>query len=177
MACPHVSGVAALGLSYAVRLRKHFTAEEFKKLLYETATPIDEYMTGDKQYKRYVADLELSAPMQKLDLRPFKGGMGHGQVNAYALLKAIEGAGVDMTFPNIYVQEGGQVTVLPSIYMDGDTFTVSVADNSIATASIVDGRMVIKGIKAGQTEASVTGTRTDRFVITVREGANGNGWL
>ena len=177
MACPHVSGVAALGLSYAVRLRKHFKAEEFKNLLYETATPIDEYMTGDKQYKRYVADLELSAPMQKLDLRPFKGGMGHGQVNAYALLKAIEGAGVDMTFPNIYMQEGGQVTVLPSIYMDGDTFTVSVADNSIATASIVDGRMVIKGIKAGQTEASVTGTRTDRFVITVRESANGNGWL
>ncbi len=177
MACPHVSGVAALGLSYAVSLRRHFTAEEFKNLLYETATPIDAYMTGEKQYQRYVADLELSAPMQKLDLRPFKGGMGHGQVNAYALLKAIEGAGVEMTFPNIYVQEGGQVTALPSMYMDGDTFTVSVADTDIATASIVDGRMVIKGIKAGQTEASVTGTRTDRFVITVREGANGNGWL
>lgn len=177
MACPHVSGVAALGLSYAARLRRHFKADEFKALLYETATPIDEYMTGDKQYQRYVADLELSAPMQKLDLRPFKGGMGHGQVNAYALLKAIEGAGVEMTFPNIYVLEGGQVTAQPSMYMAGDSFTVSVADASIASAEIVGGRMIVKGLKAGQTEASVTGSRTDRFVITVRSSANGNGWL
>ena len=29
MACPHVSGVIALGLSYAAQLRRHFTAEEF----------------------------------------------------------------------------------------------------------------------------------------------------
>ena len=34
MACPHVSGVAALGLSYAAQLRRHFTADEFKALLY-----------------------------------------------------------------------------------------------------------------------------------------------
>ena len=29
----------------------------------------------------------------------------------------------------------------------------------------------------GQTTASITGSRTDKFVITVRENANGNGWL
>ena len=41
-----------------------------------------------------------------------------------------------------------------------------------------DGKLVVMGLKAGQTAASVTGTgRTDRFVITVRETANGNGWL
>ena len=177
MACPHVSGVAALGLSYAAKLKKHFKAKDFIELLYQTATPIDQYMTGIKQYKKYIIDLEGSSPMMSFDMKSFKGGMGHGQVNAYALLKAVEGAGVEMTFPNIYVAEGGQATAVPSMYMDGSSFSVSVSDSSVATAEIVGGKMIIKGLKAGQTEASVTGSRTDKFVITVREGAKGNGWL
>ena len=178
MACPHVSGVAALGLSYAAQLRRHFTADEFKALLYETATPIDQYMTGIKQYKKYVADLGDSSPMMSFDMKDFKGGMGYGQINAYALLKAVEGAGVEMTFPNLYVALGGQTTVSPSMYMEGSSFTVTVADQSVATAELVDGMVVVKGLKEGQTTASITsGSRTDRFVITVREGANGNGWL
>ena len=177
MACPHVSGVAALGLSYAAQLRRHFKAEDFIALMYETATPIDQYMTGVKQYKRYVADLLESSPMHSMDMKDFKGGMGHGQINAYALLKAVEGAGAEMTFPNLYVAVGGQTTVSPSMYMKGSSFTVSVADSSIATAEVVNGMVVVKGLKAGQTTASITGSRTDKFVITVRENANGNGWL
>ena len=177
MACPHVSGVAALGLSYAAKLRKHFKAEEFIAMLYDSATPIDQYMTGTKQYKKYVIDLFESAPMMSLDMNAFRGKMGSGQVNAYGLLKAIEGSGVDMTFPNLYVAVGGQTTAVPSMYMDGNSFTVTVNDSSVATAQIVDGKMIVKGLKAGQTEASVTGSRTDKFVITVREGASGNGWL
>lgn len=177
MACPHVSGVAALGLSYAAQLRRHFTADEFKALLYETVTPIDSYLTGTKKYKRYVADLVDSSPVMSIDMADFKGGMGHGQVNAYKLLKAVEGAGVSMTFPNIFVAAGGQTTVLPSMYMEGTEFTVTVTDPTVATAEIKDGKMIIKGLKAGQTQASVTGSRTDSFVITVRESANGNGWL
>ena len=177
MACPHVSGVAALGLSYAAKLRKHFKAEEIIAMLYDSATPIDQYMTGTKQYKKYVIDLFESAPMMSLDMNAFRSKMGYGQVNAYGLLKAIEGSGVDMTFPNLYVAVGGQTTAVPSMYMDGNSFTVTVNDSSVATAQIVDGKMIVKGLKAGQTEASVTGSRTDKFVITVREGANGNGWL
>ena len=177
MACPHVSGVAALGLSYAAKLRKHFKAEEFIAMLYDSATPIDQYMTGTKQYKKYVIDLFESAPMMSLDMNAFRGKMGSGQVNAYGLLKAIEGSGVDMTFPNLYVAVGGQTTAVPSMYMDGNSFTVTVNDSSVATAQIVDGKMIVKGLKAGQTEASVTGSRTDKFVITVRKGASGNGWL
>ena len=177
MACPHVSGVAALGLSYAAKLRKHFTAEEFKALLYETVVPIDSYMSGSKKYKRYVRDLEESSPMMQIDLNAFKGKMGYGQVNAYGLLKAIEGAGTEMKFPNLFVPVGGEVSVSPSMYMDGSSFSVTIKNQDVAEAVVKDGKVVVKGLKAGQTEASVTGSRTDNFVITVREGANGNGWL
>ena len=177
MACPHVSGVVALGLSYAAKLRRHFTADEFKSLLYETATPIDEYMDGTKLYKKYVIDLEESSPLMSFSKNEYKGKMGRGQVNAYALLKAIEGAGVEMTFPNIFLDIEAQKVVDPSMYMDGNSFTVKVDDESVATASVTNGKIIFTGVKEGQTEASITGSRTDKFVITVRNGAAGNGWL
>lgn len=182
MACPHVSGVAALGLSYAAKLRKHFTAEEFKAMLYETATPIDSYLVGPKQYKRYVADLVDSSPMMQIDMNDFRGKMGYGQVNAYALLKAVEGSGVQMTFPNLFVAEGGQTTVAPAMYfVDGDalTYTATVSDSSVATVETVGGKMIVKGLKSGQTAASVKASNgvTNDFVITVRSSAAGNGWL
>lgn len=182
MACPHVSGVAALGLSYATKLRRHFKADEFKALLYETATPIDEYMSGTKQYRKYVIDLFESAPMMTIDMDAFKGKMGYGQVNAYALLKAIEGSGVEMTFPNVYVAVGGTVTLAPSLYFENGAsqkYTVTVADGSVAECETGDNRLIFKGLKAGQTTAEVTGDggASAEFVITVREDADGNGWL
>ena len=177
MACPHVSGVVALGLSYAADLRKHFTVEEFKSLLYDTVTPIDDYMSGTKKYKKYVIDLGESSPLMSFSKNAFRGQMGHGQVNAYKFLKAIEGAGVEMTFPNVFVSVDQQKTMDPSVYMDGTSFTAKVDDPSVASVEVKDGKLVVKGLKEGQTAASVTGSRTDEFVITVRSGAAGNGWL
>lgn len=185
MACPHVSGVAALGLSYAAKLRKHFTAEEFRALMCDPAnlTPINEYMQGNKLYKRYVADLVDSSPVMQIDMDDFKGKMGNGQVNAYKLLKAVEGAGVEMTFPNLYVAEGGQTTVVPAMYFENGaalTYSVNISDSSIATAGeFKNGKIEFKGIKAGQTTATIKASSGDSydFVITVRSGATGNGWL
>lgn len=177
MACPHVSGVVALGLSYAAVNRKHFTAEEFKELLYASATPIDDYMSGTKLYSKYVIDLEESSPLQSLEMNAFRKQMGNGQVHAYNLLKAIDGAGVPMTFPNLFVAVGQTKSVDPSVYMDGAEFKPTVADPAVATVQMKDGKLVVTGLKEGQTTASITGSRTDNFVITVRNGAAGNGWL
>ena len=43
MACPHVSGVAALGLSYAVKQRRHFKASEFIELLKASTKSLDSW--------------------------------------------------------------------------------------------------------------------------------------
>lgn len=118
MACPHVSGVAALGLSYAAQLRRHFTADEFKALLCETTTPIDSYMTGLKNYYRYVAEVGLNQPMQ-LTLANYRNQMGVGQVNAARLLNAVSGNGKQVSFPNLYISLGKEVKAIPANYFLG----------------------------------------------------------
>lgn len=178
MACPHVSGVVALGLSYAAKLRKHFKVEEIKELLYSTCRPIEQYWDLDnpKLYYKFVTDLS-DVHLSSMDMKDYRGKMGHGQIDAYAFLEAIKGAGVKMTFPNVYVAVGSQTVLCPSMYITGETFTVSVDNPAVASAEIVDGKMIVKGLKAGQTTAKVTGIWGHDFVITVREAANGNGWL
>ena len=181
MACPHVSGVAALGLSYAAKLRRHFTADEFKALLYETTTPIDDYMSGMKLYYRYVADVGLNQPMQ-LNKSNYRGQMGVGQANAAKLLNAVAGNGTQVSFPNLYINLGGEVTAIPANYFLGGetmTYTVSISDTTVATASIEGRKLTVKGLRSGTTKASITssGNETHTFNITVRKVANGNGWL
>ena len=181
MACPHVSGVAALGLSYAAQLRRHFTADEFKALLYQTTTPIDSYMTGLKNYYRYVADVGLNQPMQ-LTLANYRNQMGTGQVNAARLLNAVSGNGKQVSFPNLYISLGKEVKAIPANYFLGGetlTYTVSIADTAVATASMEGAKLTVRGLKAGTTKASITSSKgeTHNFNITVRKTANGNGWL
>lgn len=67
MAAPHVSGVAALGLSYAKKLGKTFTREEFTNLLLTS-----------------VNDLEAQLDREKsgMKLYNYHGGMGTGLVDA-----------------------------------------------------------------------------------------------
>ena len=181
MACPHVSGVAALGLSYAMQLRRHFTAAEFRELLYRTVTPIDDYMSGTKQYYRYVADVGQNQMMQMV-LSNYRGKMGVGQVNAERLLKAIEGAGRPIEFPNLYVPFEGEIRVTPGNYFKNGgalTYTVTVEDASVASASVQGQTMVVRGLKEGTTGASVKASdgTVQSFVITVRKGASDKGWL
>ncbi|MGM9738103.1 MAG: S8 family peptidase [Candidatus Cryptobacteroides sp.] len=183
MACPHVSGVVALGLSYAAQLRKHFKAEEIIDLLYSTAIPVEGFWNTDtpKNYYKYVAELGDNH-FKSMDLNQYTGKMGNGQVNAYGFLKAIEGSGTAMSFPNVLVEEGGSATLVPSRYFtdgDGLAYSVTVKDGSVASASVSDGKLTVKGLRTGQTAATVSASdgRKNDFVITVRANGSGEGWL
>lgn len=182
MACPHVSGVVALGISYATQLRRHFKASELQQLLIDTAVPIDSYMTGKKDYCRYVADIGPIQPMQ-MSLSNFRGQMGAGQINAAAFLAAIASdAGVDMIFPNIYVAKGGKSAVIPSRYFVGGqslTYRVDIEDTAVATCSADGNKLIFSGVESGSTKATITASngKSFEFSITVRRDANNNGWL
>ena len=181
MACPHVSGVAALAISYAAELRRHLTEKELRELLISTTTPIDEFQTGAKTYSRYVADIGPIQPMQ-INLNLYRGKMGSGQVNADALLAAIEGAGREMRFPNLYIAEGGSTAVVPSRYFVGGeelTYTVTIDNTSVATVAQEGSKLLFKGVDEGSTTARIAASNgtTQSFTITVRRGASSNGWL
>ena len=182
MACPHVSGVVALGLSYATKLRKHFKAEDIRKMLSDAqnVTPIDDYMKGYKNYYRYVADIGVLQPMQ-MPLAPFKNEMGSGQVNASKFLAAIGGeeAGVKMHFPNLVIKTEDTIAVNPSLYfVDGEnlTYIVTIEDTHIATHKAEGANLVFSGLRVGSTKATIKASNgeTQNFTITVRKSS---GWL
>ena len=188
MACPHVSGVVALGLSYAAHKRIHVKAKDMIQLLYSSVykTPDGEDpfkqcwdLENPKIYYKYVSDLGQNHK-KSLNLKDYVGKMGHGQVNAYNFLTAISGenVGKPMKFPNVFVKTGSVKLYDPSLYMSGSTFTVNVENADVAQVTIEDGKVAVKGLVAGQTKASVScGDVTHEFVVTVREKAGENGWL
>ena len=80
MATPHVSGVAALGLSYAKKLGKTFTATEFKELLLSSANDFDTRLKGEKKLYN-----------KTLNLGNYRKQMGTGSIDAYIFMMQIEG--------------------------------------------------------------------------------------
>ena len=188
MACPHVSGVVALGLSYAAHKKIHVKAKDMIKLLYSSVYKTEDGQDPFKQcwdfenpkiYYKYVADLGKNH-VKELDLNDYVGKMGHGQVNAYNFLTAIagEGVGTPMKFPNVFVKTNGIKTYDPTLYLGSGECTVSVDDRQIAEVTYADGRVTVKGLKVGQTTASITAAGvTHNFVITVRAQAGEFGWL
>lgn len=111
MACPHVSGVAALGLSYAVKQRRHFKASEFIELLKASTKSLDSWYGNGKVKTYYRNHLSAGASPTRVELSKYIGKMGAGLVDAGMLLNNIEGSGSDMVVPNIYVAESATSTL------------------------------------------------------------------
>ena len=75
MACPHVSGVVALALSYAKQIGKKFTVNEFKQLILSSTQDIDQRIANTtlEGYAKYYHQ------------------MGTGAIDAWRLMMNIEG--------------------------------------------------------------------------------------
>lgn len=84
MACPHVSGVVALGLSYAKKLGKKFSRDEFKRMILASVNDIDQRI-GSKSEKTYA----YAKPALKM--APYYHQMGTGAIDAWRLMMHIEG--------------------------------------------------------------------------------------
>lgn len=178
MSCPHVSGVIALGLSYAVEQRRHFRAQEFIDLVYSTATDIDSYFVGEKF--SYYNHSSPGAAATKTELSKYKGKMGR-LINAGALLRAIDDAGNEMKLPNIYLAPGeAQVIELSRFFVGGESlsYKATVADTGVAKCTVSGRRMTVTGVAEGFTTIKVTvGGKVHTIQVTVRNGANSNGWM
>lgn len=176
MACPHVSGVAALGLAYAKQQRRHFTAEEFRDLMVETGRDIDKYFVGEKLY--YMNHTSAGAVPVKMNLAEYRGKMGR-LVDAGALLRAIDGSGRDMRLPNLYIEPDATAELNLAEYVTADAKSATVADNGVATAQLSGNVLHIAAHAEGQTTLTLDFKDKSRTItITVRRGAsNDNGWF
>ena len=114
MACPHVSGVAALGLSYALQLGKTFTQNEFTTLLLTSVNDINQYCTGTKQY------FTDKGSLATLDLSQYKKGMGTGYIDAYQVLMNVRG------ITCIPIPVGSQYTLNLQPYLGGGNLDLKI---------------------------------------------------
>ncbi len=84
MACPHVSGIAALGMAYAKKLGKRFTLREFKEMILASANDFESRLASGK--KDYLASTGLN-----INLADYRKQMGTGAIDAWRLMMKIEG--------------------------------------------------------------------------------------
>lgn len=120
MACPHVSGVVALGIAYAKKLGKRFTREEFTSMLLTSVNDIDSYLPDGNRYK---------------------GQMGAGAVDAWKFLMSIEGT------PSIMVKVGEEavIDITEWIGSEVDELSISIDEASRKSLGLTAGPVITDG--------------------------------
>lgn len=187
MACPHVSGIAALGLSYALQKKKKFTRDEFISMLLTSVNDIEARLEGSK------------TSGTTLQLEEYRGKMGSGLADAYQLLMQIEGT------PCLKIPVNEMQAIVLTQYFGGSAENltyreVSVSDDDIeklgmpAKPEMSDGKLLIRCNRPGVAHITVKaiagGKRpgsdtvmggievTKEFAVIAREtGGTGGGWL
>ena len=152
MACPHISGVLALGISYAGKLGKTFTREEMTSMLLTSVNDIDHRLSGTKKF------YESTTSYIDLPLGRYKGQMGTGAVDAWKFLMAIEGT------PSVMVKAGEACSIDISDWCNpAGTYKLSIDDasrTSLGLASdpvIRNGKLEINCSKVGAGKVTISG--------------------
>jgi subtilisin family serine protease len=191
-ACPHVSGVAALGLSYAKKLGKRYTAKEFRSLLLSATNDVTPYLTG-KIVIKYTdgSSLNITYP-------DYEGMLGGGYIDAYKMLLSVEGT------PCKVVPVGAKTNIDLSLYfgegidyaefVKAEASAEDVAATGLTIGTYSNGHISVSASKVGTATITVTmlvggGSLSDKtkpfptevtrkFVVIAKEGvASNGGWL
>ena len=183
MACPHVSGVAALGLAYAVKQNRHYRAADFISLMKKSVKDLDSHYQNGATKTYYMNHTTVGASPETIELSKYIGKMGAGLIDAAQLLNGIQNKELssEMKLPNMYVGIEKTTSLNLAAYFAGKTegYSCSVANTSVASAT-VDGKMLtVKGLAAGSTTLIVTAAdgTSQTVVVTVRKSAGNNGWM
>lgn len=183
MACPHVSGVAALGLAYAVKQNRHYRAADFISLMKKSVKDLDSHYQNGATKTYYMNHTTVGASPETIELSKYIGKMGAGLIDAALLLNGIQNKELssEMKLPNMYVGIEKTTSLNLAAYFAGQTegYSCSVANTSVASAT-VDGKMLfVKGLAAGSTSLTVTAANgtSQTVTVTVRKSAGNNGWM
>ena len=177
MACPHVTGVVALGIAYAKKLGIVLTVEELRSMVMLSVNDIDSFLYN-------------------LDSK-YAGQMGTGRIDAFKMLMNIEGTTcidvvrgksnykIDM---QKYFGEGTVKILSAKISSEDKAKLGMVSDPRVTsnnniyvtcnnTGTAIVELEIISGV--GNSEGTMSGlTTTRRFALVVRENfANNGGWM
>ena len=183
MACPHVSGVAALGLAYAAKTNRHYRAADFVALMKKSVKELDSHYGNGATKTYYMNHTTIGASPEIVQLSKYIGKMGAGLIDAAQLLNNIKNKELssDMKLPNVYVGIEKTVSLNLAAYFAGQTegFSCSVANGGVASASVDGKTLTVKGLAAGSTSLTVTAANgtSQTVVVTVRKSAGNNGWM
>ena len=154
MACPHVSGCAALAVSYALKQGYTLTADELHRLILTSVHDINPYQTGFKS----IFDWD-SGQYLNMSLAPYDGKLGSGYIDAHLLLMQMDST------PCIYLTTDNKANVsLDEYFGDGSmdlNYKECNASNDvrtelgIETLEIKNGMLHIKATKPGSGRISV----------------------
>lgn len=182
MACPHVTGVVALGLAYAKKLNKTFTTDEFKSKLLLSVNDIDndisnagssysEYIrnmgTGRIDAFKFLMNLEgttcitvpRGVPYHKIDISQFLDGINPKIISAE--LSTSDKKRLDVTFLRVSPMHN----------------TIDITCNNSGSA-IMTVKFIAGGDELGTNDNLGGMTITKRFALVVRNGyAENGGWL
>ena len=149
MACPHFSGVAALGLSYALMHGRHYTNDDFKSILLSSVSRIDNRLNGVKKSL-------VGTSIGNIMLNPYKGQMGSGVADVWRLYMQMDGV------PSVMAETGKSQRIdisgyfgggAPDLYYPDGTVEVSAEDSEalgLAEApQMAYGKLRIYPTKAG----------------------------
>lgn len=151
LAASHVSGVVALGLSYALRLGLSFSYDEFMSMVYSSVNDID-----------YLIDTSIKTVDGEIfDIIPMKGGMGTGAIDAWRLIMQVEGV------PSLVVKKGDWCKVPLNEYFGGSAANLTYTSIEIDPISreilgvdeepyISNGKLLIKCARTGSAKMKIT---------------------
>ena len=154
MACPHVSGIAALGLAYAKKLGKTFTREEFTALLLSSVNDIDSRLNSGYKYLGIDPSTGTELPPRPYSSYQYK--MGTGTIDAWKFMMNIEGT------PILMVKVGNELSYNLDTFFGGGS-----------------GYMTYKGVEIDRETMKTLGItlkpRIENGMLVINPGKTGSG--
>ncbi|MBR0363401.1 MAG: S8 family serine peptidase [Alistipes sp.] len=156
MACPHVSGIAALAISYALDNNIVLTLPELKDIIVSSVNNLNPYLTG---FKTNVAG-------GTLNLASYNNKMGTGLIDAYRVLMAVRGTKC------IPIPVGEEVIINISSYIgDGTNDKIKMLESEISEEAIE--ALGIENIKWMGGKLMLTCTKPGTALVTLKYVAGG----